>query len=65
MIIWTQNFICLDRDSFKLFYFLDEHLRNLFEIYVLPYDLSSTHELDKASKMSRGLHTVFGFMKAI
>ena len=36
---------------FKLFYFLDEHLRNLFEIHVLPYDLSGTHELDDVSKI--------------
>ena len=60
MIIWTQNFICLDRDSFKLFYFLDEHLRNLFEIYVLPYDLSSTHELDEITKICH-----MGFMQCL
>ena len=38
MISWTQHVISLERDSFKLFYFL-EHLRSLSEIYVLSFDL--------------------------
>ena len=50
----------MDRDSFKLFYILEEHLRNLFEIYVLPYDLSRTHELDEISKICH-----VGFMQCL
>ena len=49
-VSFDRPVICLDRDSFKLFYFV-EHLKSYLQICVLPYDLFGIDELREMSKL--------------